>query len=50
MNADDVAGPSSPEQWSGAIQLLHAALGLTKFAGDNVYDVFIDVRDLSRTI
>lgn len=49
LNADDVAGPSSRDGWRGAIQLLHAALGLTNTVPEAVHDVFVNVRDLATT-
>jgi hypothetical protein len=51
LNADDVAGPTTAEEWLGAIRLVHALLGiderrLQRALGDAVVDVFVDVRDL----
>jgi hypothetical protein len=44
INASDVNGPSSELEWKGAIQLLHAALGLTPGKlPDSVHEVFLDV-------
>jgi hypothetical protein len=44
INASDVNGPSTELEFHGAIQLIHAALGLspTKLP-DGVHDVFLDV-------
>ena len=47
LNAADVGGPASREKWEGAIELLHAALGLTRLRAEGVYDVFVDVHELS---
>ena len=46
LNAEDVNGPASREKWQGAIELLHAALGLTSLPSKGVHEAFIDVRDL----
>ena len=47
LNADDMLGPSSEEEWRGAIRLLHAALGLPgDLKGFGVFDTFLDVRFL----
>lgn len=51
INASDVDGPSSAEEWSGAIRLVHALLGLDErrlqaALGHAVLDVFVDVRDV----
>lgn len=47
LNATDVDGPASHERWKGAIELLHAALGLSTIRDKGVHEVFVDVRDLS---
>jgi hypothetical protein len=48
INATDVGGPSSAIEWRGAIKLLHAVLGLpSDLEQHGIYDVFVDVRDLS---
>jgi len=47
-NAVDMDGPSTEEEWKGAIRLTHAALGvpadLTRFG---VYKAFLDARQLT---
>jgi len=45
INAEDVSGPTSEAEWRGAIQLLHAALGLSSNRLPvGVHEVFLDVR------
>jgi hypothetical protein len=45
LNADDVLGPMSEKEWSGAIRLIHAVLGLPKdLKAFGVYDAFVDAR------
>jgi hypothetical protein len=45
LNADDVLGPMSEEEWKGAIRLIHAVLGLPKDLSQfGVYDAFLDAR------
>jgi hypothetical protein len=44
INADEMKGPRSKAEWQGAIQLLHAALGLVPGKlPDGVHEVFLDV-------
>ena len=51
VNADDMLGPMSAEEWHGAVRLIHAVLGLprdlTRFG---VFDAFLDVRLLQDTV
>jgi hypothetical protein len=51
VNADDMLGPKSEEEWHGAVRLIHAVLGLprdlTRFG---VYDAFLDARLLQDAI
>jgi hypothetical protein len=43
VNADDMLGPMSEEEWSGAVRLIHAALGLPKdLKCYGVFDAFLD--------
>ena len=43
LNAEDMKGPSSKLAWQGAIELLHAALGLAPAKlPDGVHEVFLD--------
>jgi len=43
-NARDVNGPSTELEWQGAIQLIHAALGLSSGKlPDGAHEVFLDV-------
>jgi hypothetical protein len=45
VNADDVLGPMSEEEWHGAVRLIHAVLGLPKdLKPYGVFEVFLDVR------
>jgi hypothetical protein len=51
LNATDMGGPTTVEEWAGAIRLLHAMLGiderrLHKAFGHGVIEVFIDVKDI----
>ena len=46
-NDADMNGPSSEDEWKGAIRLLHAVLGLPHdLRGRGVYEAFVDVRNL----
>jgi hypothetical protein len=52
LNDVDMHGPSSAEEWAGALRLVHAQLGidearLAKAFGAAVMDVFIDVADIA---
>jgi hypothetical protein len=45
VNADDMLGPMSEEEWHGALRLIHAVLGLPKeLTHYGVFDAFLDVR------
>ena len=45
VNADDMLGPMSAEEWHGAIRLIHAVLGVPKdLKSYGVFDVFLDAR------
>ena len=45
LNADDMLGPMSEEEWHGAIRLIHAVLGLPKdLRSRGVFDAFLDAR------
>jgi hypothetical protein len=45
LNADDMLGPTSEEEWKGASRLIHAVLGVPKdLTSHNVCDVFLDTR------
>ena len=47
-NAVDMEGPSTEEEWQGAIRLTHAALGLpADLEGFGVYKAFLDARQLT---
>lgn len=51
VNADDMHGPKSEEEWRGAVQLIHAALGLPKdLRSYGVFDAFVDVRLLKDAV
>lgn len=52
LNADDVDGPETAEEWAGAIRLLQTFLGLDerrlhRAFGGAVIDVFVDVKDIT---
>jgi hypothetical protein len=48
VNARDVRGPGSVAEWQGAIELVHAILGLRKTGiGRYVEHVFVDADDLT---
>jgi hypothetical protein len=50
VNADDMLGPMSEEEWRGAARLIHAVLGLPKdLSSFGVFDAFVDVRLLRDT-
>lgn len=45
VNADDMLGPMSEEEWHGAVRLIHAVLGLPKdLKPYRVFDAFLDAR------
>lgn len=45
VNADDMLGPMSEEEWHGAVRLIHAVLGLPKdLKRYGVFDAFLDAR------
>ncbi|HTR67186.1 MAG TPA: hypothetical protein VMH85_15515 [Terriglobales bacterium] len=45
VNADDMLGPMSEEEWHGALRLIHAVLGLPKdLKRHGVFDAFLDAR------
>jgi hypothetical protein len=47
LNADDMRGPKSEEEWHGAIRLIHAVLGVPEdLTSRGVFDAFLDVRPL----
>ncbi|MHC2332837.1 hypothetical protein [Bradyrhizobium sp. USDA 4454] len=47
VNAEDMLGPPSEQEWHGAIRLIHAALGLPKdLRSRGVFDAFVDVKRL----
>jgi hypothetical protein len=46
-NAKDMNGPSTEEEWHGALRLIHAVLGLpAELRGEGVYHAFLDARRL----
>lgn len=50
VNADDIQDPVSEPEWHGAVQLMHAALGLPcDLARLGVFDAFLDVKSLRDT-
>jgi hypothetical protein len=51
VNADDMLGPMSEEEWNGAVRLIHAVLGLPKdLKSYGVFDAFLDVRLLQDAV
>jgi hypothetical protein len=51
LNADDMLGPVSEEEWHGAIRLIHAVLGLPNDLRSHcVFDVFLDTRLLQDAV
>jgi hypothetical protein len=47
LNANDMLGPTSEDEWKGAIRLFHAVLGLPKdLQSPGVFDAFLDVKHL----
>jgi hypothetical protein len=45
LNADDMLGPMSEEEWHGAVRLIHAVLGLPKaLRSHGIFDAFLDTR------
>jgi len=51
LNADDMLGPMSEEEWHGAVRLIHAVLGVPKDVRRfGVFDAFLDARLLQDTV
>lgn len=51
VNADDMLGPMSEEEWHGAVRLIHAVLGLPKdLRPYGVFDAFLDTRLLQDAV
>ena len=51
VNAADVAGPKTREEWEGAIKLLHNFLGINRHKlSAYVIDAFIDVEELESAV
>ena len=51
VNAADVAGPKTREEWEGAIKLLHNFLGINRHKlSAYVIDVYIDVGELESVV
>lgn len=51
LNADDMHGPNSPEEWRGASRLIHAALGISEdLPSHGVFDVYLDAHLLDGAI
>jgi len=45
LNADDMLGPTSEEEWEGASRLIHAVLGVPEdLTSHGVFDAFLDAR------
>ena len=47
VNAEVDGSLSSRARWEGAIDVVHAALGLTRFLSEGLHEVFVDVRELA---
>jgi hypothetical protein len=51
VNADDMNGPMSEEEWHGASRLIHAVLGVPKdLRPRGVFDAFLDTRLLQDAV
>jgi hypothetical protein len=51
LNADDMHGPKSEEEWHGASRLIHAVLGIPMdLTSHGVFDAFLDARLLQDAI
>ena len=51
LNADDMLGPMSEEEWHGAVRLIHAVLGVPKdLRSYGVFDTFLDTRLLQDAV
>jgi len=51
LNADDMLGPTSEEEWRGASHLIHAVLGVPKdLTSYGVFDVSLDTRLLQDAV
>ncbi len=51
LNADDMHGPASEEEWRGAAHLIHAVLGIPKdLTSHGVFDVYLDTRLLQDAV
>jgi len=51
LNADDMAGPTTEEEWHGASHLIHAVLGVPKdLTFHRVFDAFLDTRLLQDSV
>ncbi len=46
LNAEDMGGPASKDRWEGAIELVHASLGITRLSSAGVHESFVDVHEL----
>lgn len=45
LNADDVHGPRTEDEWRGASRLIHAVLGISRdLPSHGVFDAFLDAR------
>jgi len=50
VNAEDVRGPTTREEWRGATNLCHILLGIgANRSPSHVLDAFVDVADLRKT-
>jgi hypothetical protein len=51
VNADDMLGPMSEEEWRGAVRLIHSVLGVPKdLRSYRVFDAFLDARLLQDSV
>jgi hypothetical protein len=51
LNAEQMKGPATKQEWQGVIRLIHAVLGLpADLSHFGVYDAFLDARQLADAI
>lgn len=51
LNASEMGGPESEDEWKEALHRLHTALGLpAHLEAHSVFDAFLDVRQLANTV
>ena len=51
VNATDMSGPTSEQEWHGAVRLIHAVLGLPPdLRSHGIFDAFVDVKLLNDSL